>query len=105
MQEDALDVFKKEVQKFVKDYFPFIKNIFSSEEEMLNYGLKFFQIYQPKEAYLEFYNIIEFYHTIKLLIGDYEEKEVSIANRLEQLRQKKYQKRRMSLVSSCQSLS
>lgn len=108
MQEDALDMteeqFKKAVQEFVNDYFPFIKNIFSSEEEMLNYGLKFFQIYPPKEAYLEFYHIIEFYQTIKLLVGDDKEKDknISIEDRLEQLTKKKYQKKEdvLSLIMS-----
>jgi hypothetical protein len=54
---------------FVKQDFPFFKEIYSSEDEMLSYGLKFQQIYGSyQKAFYEFYSISHFYRSIRLLL-------------------------------------
>ncbi len=52
---------------FVKENFMFFKEIYSSEKEMLEYGLKFQQTGDIKKAFLEFYTISEFYRALKLV--------------------------------------
>jgi hypothetical protein len=53
----------------VREQFPSFKEIYSSEDEMLNYGLKFQQIYKEyMKAFDEFFGISEFFRVIQLLI-------------------------------------
>jgi hypothetical protein len=56
---------------FVKKDFPLFKEIYSSENEMLEYGLKFQQIGDTKTAFIEFYTISEFYRALKLVRDDF----------------------------------
>jgi len=50
---------------FVKRDFQFFKGIYSSEKEMLDYGLKLQKIGDTTKAFLELYSISEFYITLK----------------------------------------
>jgi len=52
----------------VEEQFPYFKEIYNSEDEMLNYGLKFQQTYKEyMKAFDEFFGISEFFRVIQLL--------------------------------------
>lgn len=69
------------LEEFVKKDFLFFKEIYSSEEEMLEYGFKFKQIFTTFErAFDEFYNISEFYRALKLIGSNNDTKSETIAD-------------------------
>jgi len=59
---------KEQWKKVVHDEFPHFKEIYSSEDEMLSYGLKFQHIYEKyQKAFVEFFSISEFFRAIQFL--------------------------------------
>lgn len=76
-------------EDFVRRYFRFFNEVYSSDREMLQYCLKFQQIYQPlKRAFDEFYSLSEFYRAMKLMKTDFI-KLIMITSIIEKLSSKK----------------
>ena len=77
---------KEFCEDFVKEDFRFFKDTYSSENEMLEYCLKFHQIHRTlKRAFDEFYSISEFYQAMKLVKDDFA-KLIMIISIIEELR-------------------
>jgi hypothetical protein len=74
---------QEELEEFVKTHFLFFKKVYSSEGEMLEYGLKFEQVFKSfKRAFNEFYSISEFYRALKLIGSNDDAKSETIADLL-----------------------
>jgi len=59
-------------EDLVKKDFRFFKEVYSSEKEMLEYCMKFQQIYETlKRAFEEFFSLSEFYRAMKLMKIDF----------------------------------
>jgi hypothetical protein len=69
------------LEEFVKTHFLFFKEIYSSEGEMLEYGLKFKQMFKSFDrAFNEFYSISEFYRALKLIGSNDDAKSETVAD-------------------------
>lgn len=94
------------LDEFVKTHFPFFKEIYDSEGEMLEYGLKFKQIFTTFErAFNEFYTISEFYRALKLIGSNYNAKSETIADLLTLEKSKTDFVRLIMIISLIEKLS
>jgi len=77
---------KEFYKDFVKEDFRFFKDTYSSENEMLEYCLKFQQIHRTlKRAFDDFFSISEFYQAMKFVKNDFT-KLMMITSIIEKLR-------------------
>ena len=62
---------QEKLRDIVKAYFPHFREIYSSEAELLEYWLKFYEVFDSERTLAEFLRLLGFYRALKMVKADF----------------------------------